>query len=308
MIAIDLGSNTLRCVVYKCDTKEWGDKYESVVRTADGLHSQGTSHVSKIINEKALRRIINALLEADEKLDFSSHNILAFTTEAMRQAQNSAEILEEIFTKTGVSFEIICGDKEAVLTTKAVKNRLDILGFPSTSFSLIDIGGGSTEIIFYNNGVLTSKSFNIGIVTLSEASKKDGEIYKNLDKLLIPVKQFVDSYYKQYEQPKNFIQTAGTPTSIAAYLQGMSYQTYDASKINGYSLSIQKCQKVMKDLLAMDEEKRAFYVGIGREELIICGIIIIEKLYDLLRYTTAIVIDDGLREGIALSYCEKCGK
>ncbi len=302
MIAIDLGSNTLRCITYHCQTKEWGGEYETVVRTADGLH------VSKRINEKALKRVVNALLEADKKLDFSSHTLIAFTTEAMRQAENSAEILEEIFAQTGVFFEVIDGEREAALTTKAVKNRLDILQLSSSSFTLVDIGGGSTEIIFYDNGNLTSKSFNIGIVTLSESSKNMEDIRKNLDKLLIPVKEYISSYYATYQKPEVFVQTAGTPTTIAAYLQNMNYQTYDASKINGYILDQQGCQKTMDDLLAMDEQTRAFYVGVGREELIISGIIIVQKLYEVLGYASSVVIDDGLREGIALSYCEKSDK
>ena len=302
MIAIDLGSNTLRCIVYDCNTKEWGDGYETVVRTADGLH------VNKTINEKALQRIIDALIEADKSLDFSSHKILAFTTEAMRQAKNSTDILKKIFTATGVSFEIIDAGKEAALTTKAVQNRLDVLKFTSSSFTLVDIGGGSTEIIFYNNDILTSKSFDIGIVTLSESSQNMQEIEKNLDRLLVPVLEYISTYYEIECKPELYIQTAGTPTTIAAYLQGMNYHTYDASKINGYVLDKTGPQKTMNELLLMDEKTRAFYVGVGREELIISGIIIVQKLYEVLGYNSSIVIDDGLREGIALSYCEKSAK
>jgi exopolyphosphatase/guanosine-5'-triphosphate,3'-diphosphate pyrophosphatase len=302
MIAIDLGSNTLRCIIYDCKTREWGDEYETIVRTADGLH------VSKIINKKALNRIIDALLEADNKLNFSSHRIVAYTTEAMRQAKNSTEILEEIFTKTGVSFEIIDGKREATLTAKAVQNRLNTLELTTSSFTLVDIGGGSTEIIFYNNGILTSKSFNIGIVTLSESSHSIKEIEKNLDKLLIPVQEYICSYYETDSKPELYIQTAGTPTTIAAYLQGMNHYTYDASKINGYVLDKAGSQKTMDELLEMDEQTRAFYVGVGREELIISGIIIVQKLYEMLGYSSSVVISDGLREGIALSYCEKSVK
>lgn len=302
MIAIDLGSNTLRCIVYDCTSRVFGEEYETVVRTADGLH------VSKVINEKALMRIIEALHVADKKLDFSSHKVVAYTTEAARQAENSVTVLEKIFNQTNIKFEIISGDEEATLTAKAVKNRLDILNLSSSSFALVDIGGGSTEIIFYINGILTSKSFNIGIVTLSESSKNLDEIHENLEKLLHHVREYVEDFYKTHSKPESFVQTAGTPTTIAAYLQGMNYSSYDASKINGYILEKAGCQKTMQDLLAMDEKERSFYAGVGREELIISGIIIVQKLYELLGYTQAVVIDDGLREGIALSYCEKSSK
>lgn len=302
MIAIDLGSNTLRCITYDCDTKEWGEEYETVVKTADSLH------VSKTINEKAVKRVIDALHEAQKKLDFTSHDVYAVTTEAMRQAVNSNEVLKEIFDKTGLHFKIISSDEEAIYTTLAVKSRLDLLKLPSSSFALVDIGGGSTEIIFCEDDSITSKSFNIGIVTLTDISKNQKEIEENLDRLLVSVKEYVNSYYASHKKPDIFVQTAGTPTTIAAYLQGMNYQTYDASKINGYQLDISGCNKTMQELLKMEEHERSFYVGVGRENLIISGIIIVEKLYEVLGYKHSMVIDDGLREGIALTYCDKCDK
>ncbi len=299
MIAIDLGSNTLRCITYDCDTKEWGDEYEAIVKTAQNLH------VSKSISDDAVQRVIVAIKEAQKKLDFASHEVHAVTTEAMRQAVNSGSVLDEIFVKTGLRFQIISGDDEARFTTKAVKNRLDILALSSSSFALVDIGGGSTEIIFYEDGRITSKSFNIGIVTLSDISDNIQEIEQNLELLLLPVKEYINAYYTLRKKPDVFVQTAGTPTTIAAYLQGMNYNSYDSSKINGYRLDIQGCRNTMRELLAMEDEQRSFYVGVGREDLIISGIIIVEKLYEVLGYDNSIVIDDGLREGVALSYCTK---
>jgi exopolyphosphatase/guanosine-5'-triphosphate,3'-diphosphate pyrophosphatase len=298
MIAIDLGSNTLRCIEYDCQTREFGAEFEAVVRSAEGLH------VSKNISENALKRIINTLHQADEKLNFSQHEIVAYTTEALRRAQNSTYILEQISKRCGVDFKIINGVQEASFTTKAVQNRLNKLGLASDSFTLIDIGGGSTEIIFCNFDEIVSKSFDLGIVTLSESAGTMDAIERNLEKLLIPVKEYIEGYYAKGFKPLNFIQTAGTPTTIAAYLLGMTYETYDASKINGFKLLKSECFRTLDELLKMNEDQRRIYVGVGREELIIAGIMIVLKLYELLGYDNSIVIDDGLREGIALSYCE----
>jgi exopolyphosphatase/guanosine-5'-triphosphate,3'-diphosphate pyrophosphatase len=96
--------------------------------------------------------------------------------------------------------------------------------------------------------------------------------------------------------------TAGTPTTIAAYLNGMDYESYNPKKINGYILSLGDCYRVHDDLLAMDEASRTRYVGVGRENLIIAGILMVTSIYDVLHAQEAIIIDDGLREGIALEY------
>ena len=295
MIAIDLGSNTIRCITYDCEKKEWGKEYETVVRTAENLH------VEKKIGENAVKRVVNALKEADAMLDFSKHEVCGVTTEAMRQAQNAEEVLETIKRQTGVGFRIISGEEEATYTANAVKARLDILQHPANSFALVDIGGGSTEIIFLYGKKLVSQSFPIGIVTLTES----GDVENNLCKLLVPVKEYINQQYKVYGKPEIYVQTAGTPTTIAAFLQGMNYKTYDSSKINGYELDVAGCEKTLQELLAMDENERSFYVGVGREELIISGILITKKLYELLEFESAIVIDDGLREGLALACCRQ---
>ena len=99
----------------------------------------------------------------------------------------------------------------------------------------------------------------------------------------------------------SFVATAGTPTTMAAYLNGMHAANYDAKKINGYRLHLQDSYKVLHDLQSMSEEQRKFYVGVGRESLIIAGIVIVQKLYEVLAYESAIVIDDGVGEGVALS-------
>jgi exopolyphosphatase/guanosine-5'-triphosphate,3'-diphosphate pyrophosphatase len=82
----------------------------------------------------------------------------------------------------------------------------------------------------------------------------------------------------------------------------MDYESYAPIKINGTVLKQSDCARVLNELLAMDETKRSRYVGVGREQLIIVGIRIVEMLFDALELENALVIDDGLREGVALNY------
>jgi exopolyphosphatase / guanosine-5'-triphosphate,3'-diphosphate pyrophosphatase len=299
MIAIDLGSNTLRCVQYDCLKQRFGDSFEAVVKTADGLH---TTH---FINEEAVQRIIAALQDAKRTLDFTANEVFAVTTAAMRLAHNSTDVIEQIYTETGVKFDIISGYDEAKLTILAVSKRLEILQMNATSFVLVDIGGGSTEITFYEKSQITTASFDIGIVTLTQMLQKIEDIEDTLDTLCQDIVGYVDGYYAKHPKPDIFIQTAGTPTTMAAYLQGMKYATYDASKINGYRLHLKECDKVMNELLDMDWQTRSSYVGTGREDLIITGIAIVKRIYKILGFTDSIVIDDSLREGVAFWACEE---
>lgn len=293
MIAIDLGSNTLRVIEY--DGISWGKSFEKIVRTAEGLNQ------TKKIGLLALKKIVNALSEAKANINFTGHEVVAVTTAAMRIADNSSEALDHIFQKTGIHFRIIDGDEEAMLTLIAVENRLHLLNISSDKFVLVDIGGGSTEVVVVSHNTKASKSFPLGIVTLSEKFLTSDSIYYELEIFRKQISSYLESLALQ-SFPKILVLTAGTPTTIAAYLLGMDYQTYDPNRVNGTFLKQIDCVRVLAELLEMDKITRARYVGVGREQLVIVGIDIVKMIFDTFEVENAIVIDDGLREGVALNY------
>jgi len=298
MIAIDLGSNSFRCIGYDCETKRFGRSFERIVKTADKMHETG------LISDGAVERVTTALKEADRALDFKENTVKAVTTQAMRMAGNSDDVIAKIKEQSGVEFQIIDADDEAYYTLIAVEDRLKALKIESTHFVLIDVGGGSTEIIFYNDDKMESQSFPIGIVTTAQICDEDRDIHAYLDEQFEDLVTYVTNYYETVGKPASFVATAGTPTTMASYLLGMDYQNYDVDKVNGYRLSLEDTQKSLDDLIDMSEAKRAEIVGVGRESLIIAGIVIVQKLYDVLGFGEAIVIDDGVREGVAIDYCK----
>jgi len=296
MIAIDLGSNTVRVLAYDCHTHKHTYAYEKVVKTADGLAKFGS------INEEAVKRVIAAIKEAQEHIDFTPP-IRAVTTEAVRRASNADEVLKQIKKETGVEFEIISGDEEARLTLLAVKNRLDKLHYASDTFVLVDIGGGSTELIFQYGAKTVSKSFPVGIVTIAQGYENLENIEKALPQEMQKMQSFCVEMFETIGKPSSFVATAGTPTTVAAMKLGLNYETYDADKINGTSLSIDDLDFYLKKLLDMPFKAREVAVGTGRSDLIAAGILIYKQIYMMLEVETCVVIDDGLREGIALEVC-----
>jgi len=297
MIAIDLGSNTLRVLAYDCQTQQTLFSYEKVVKTADGLASYGS------INEQAVLRIIAAIKEVQNKIHFSSHSIIAVTTEALRRASNANAVLTQIEKETGICFEIISGETEATLTLLAVKYRLTKLQYDSESFVLMDIGGGSTEIIFHYPNETFSKSFPIGIVTIAQSYKNLKHIQKALSHEMLALEHFIHEIYLNKGKVSSFVATAGTPTTVAAMKLGLTYESYDASKINGTSLEKDELDTYLTRLLAMPFDAREIAVGTGRSDLITAGILIYKQLFILLKFEHCVVIDDGLREGVALKKC-----
>ncbi len=297
VVAIDLGSNSIRFLKIDCKSKKFLSEFHKTVKTADNLAITGK------ISSEALDRVVNAIDEAKSKMDFSDSTIKAVTTEALRQAINSKEILDEIKDKTGVKFNIIDGDSEAKYALIATTNRLKLLGIEPKSFALADIGGASTEIIFHYGDKTFAKSFKIGIVTLTQSFKTLTEIANGIPALMNEIRVFTEEIYSKYGRVEKFIATAGTPTTIASMKLGLTYKTYDAEKIHGTILTRADLVKQLEILLTMSKEDRVKTVGVGREDLIASGVLIYEELYNIGRFNESIVIDDGVREGVAFSEC-----
>jgi exopolyphosphatase/guanosine-5'-triphosphate,3'-diphosphate pyrophosphatase len=281
-----------------CEKKCFTQEFDKIVKTAELLHSEG------IIAEASIQRILDGFDEASSLFDFKKERCVAVTTEAMRRASNADYALEKIYKHTGVRFEVIGAHKEAELTLLAVERRLDSLGFRG-SFVLIDIGGASTEVIFKKGNLSESKSFPIGIVTMASKYPSRKEMDANLMKELSQVKAYVQEYQTREGKSDFFVATAGTPTTIAAFKQNMTYDTYEADRINGSTLNYFDCERVLDELLALSVEERTRYVGVGREELIIAGVMIYAAFFKLFDYENSVIIDDGLREGLAILACEK---
>lgn len=297
IIAIDLGSNSLRILKMHCESKKSLGEFHKTVKTADGLVKSGK------INDEAITRVVVALNEAKKELDFSDANIKAVTTEAIRQASNGLEVLLSIKKQTGILFEVIDGDTEARYALRAVQNRLAILEKTPKSFMMVDIGGGSTEMLFYYGDKYFSKSFKIGIVTITQKFNDLDEIAKAMPSLMLEMREYYDEVTQEHGAVELFVATAGTPTTIAAMKKGMDYKTYDAKKIHGTILSQNDLDEKLKDLLAMNQEERVKAVGVGRDDLIASGILIYDEFYNISGFKESMVIDDGIREGVAFDEC-----
>ncbi len=297
VIAIDLGSNTLRVVKLDCQSGRFVAAYEKIVKTADMLERTG------VIHHEAVDRVIYAIKEAQKKIDFSHATVKAVTTEALRQAANKEAVLERIGKETGIFFRIISGEEEAKLTLLAVGHRLEKLHHSAKCFVLADIGGGSTELIFRYGNETFSKSFPVGIVTIAQRYETLDAIKKALVQEMLGMQMFCAQIYATRGPVDAFIATAGTPTTVAAMKLGQNYETYDAKKINGTILAKNELDIYLQKLLALPFEAREEMVGTGRSDLIAAGILIFKQLYTIVECERCVVIDDGLREGVALEGC-----
>ena len=289
VIAIDLGSNTFRVALVKKEQNGFSNEqiYEKIVGAARGLNES-----SKIADESK-NRLFEAIAEAKNKFDFDKFKCAAVATEAFRVASNSEEIFSEIREKFGINFHIISGKAEAKLTFLGVQNAFKKLGI-NENFSIIDIGGASSEIGEDGNFM----SFKFGIITFFEKFKTLDLMQENAKIYTKDAREFLNSLKNKF-----IVLTSGVPTTIAALRLGLNYENYDPKKVNGYELRDDDLAWFVDKLLKMDDKSADLAVGRNRKYPLIAGTLLLEELLGE-QEAKFLVIDDGLREGVGVAYMQ----
>jgi len=295
---IDLGSNSFRVLVYNYKHHIVLKEYSEIVGTADGLVNTG------IISNEATSRIIKAIKTSTNELNYNPKSSVCVTTAAMRIAKNSDEVLEKIYNETGVKLNVIDGHEEARLTLVAIKHALKREKIQSKKFILLDIGGGSTELTINDDEVYCTKSFDFGIVTLGQKHTTTQQLIDELETKKYEIKKYLEEVGLNLDEYV-FISTAGTPTTVAAIKHGQNFLNYDKNVVNGTVVNLEDinyCLNIMKEF---DQKKLNEIFGENRKELIEVGILIFKSIFEVLDKKESIVLDDGLREGVAINYAEQ---
>ena len=167
--AIDIGSNAIRMVI--AEHSHAGlrllKKYRFPIRLGADVFDKGQISAK---NLKLSARTFKKFKDLSRK--FKVHDIRAVGTSALRESKNGKAFLELIRRKSGIEIEIIDGVEEARIIHQAVRREINLEGRHAL---LIDIGGGSIELTFTENGMMTStQSFPFGTVRTLEMMKKRG--------------------------------------------------------------------------------------------------------------------------------------
>jgi len=305
---IDLGSNTFRLLVADCSTKTLlalAKKLETV-RLGRGLKENG------LLQNEAMQKGFAVLQTFREILDrYQPHFIRICGTEALRQAQNNQLFLQKAEEILQQSIHILDGEEEARLSLAgALSGKRKLLSPP---FLLVDVGGGSTELVFtepFTENIRTI-SLPLGAVWLTERFfTKPQHNFASLDSLLTETLNSSLEKLKLLEKTRQItiIGCGGTATSLAALQLGLP--SYNESLVHGHILQSTAIEELWAKLTALPAEKRNELpcLGEGRGEILPAGIRILQILLKLLHQDRMQISDTGLLEGILLSSitCEDC--
>lgn len=298
--SIDIGTNTVLLLISSFDEK---NNTFSTLRNDYKIPRLGRGLLPySPIPDTNISRLIEVIEYYHQIIsEYKCDIVLIKATNAMRLASNSLEIIDLIKRKYGYTIEVITGEKEAQLSYLGASSSLPGI----KEKSVIDVGGGSTEIIIGDEtGINFRKSFQIGAVSLMEMVCKhdpptENEIFE-MNKLIDSV--FEDlNYEKFYNIP--IIAVAGTPTTLACVKKKLS--CYDEKLIERSVLTNNDLKIIIDELSDMSSKKIKETFGTiveGREDVLLAGTLILNRLLERMKNDSMYVSGRGLRYGIVIDY------
>lgn len=284
---IDIGTNTIRMMI--------ADKTSSSfnVLSKDLLMVRlGEEIKDGFITDAAIARALDALIKFKEKAtSLNTDKIICFGTSALRDAKNKEAFMQSIFLQTGLKIEVISGDTEAQL------GYLGAVGKNGTG-GIIDIGGGSTEIIFGENGVLNyCRSFQAGVVRWLYKYPNADSIGKTEYDLCAKMTMEFFSELASLKQKFPVYGISGTATTLCT--MKLKLDEYDASRVQGLILTLDEIEELTELLTSTTIEQRKIMIGLDKEraDIIPFGAIILTSIMHSLKLNEIVVSDSDNLEG-----------
>ena len=307
--AIDVGTNTAQLLVAECADGAITQRLctdERFVRLGAGVDASGQ------ISEAALDRLIEALRAQRQMAEeWDASPILVGATSASRDATNRQAVIDRVQRETGLHYEILSGDEEATWTFVAACDAYpDLAG----SCTVIDIGGGSTEIIVGAGDAVGPEavryrcSLNIGSVRCTE---RFFAAQPPSDEAIQQAITFIDETLTGAEMPgaagSTLIGTSGTTEALALVNAGPS-SGWNALDASARTLSAEAVRTWQEQLLGSTfDEVMTLHPAVmqGRADVFPMGVLILDRFMRMAGCATCRVSGYQLRHGLILRWLRR---
>lgn len=297
--SLDLGTNTILLLI--ADVKP----ETSTIKTLENLYripriGKGVIPGSPIPYENA-ERMFKVLDEYSKIIsEYGCEKVLATGTNAFRIALNKRELVNQVKEKFGFDVNVISGKDEARLSYLGVANY-----YRENNLLVVDIGGGSTEIIAGSrNNIYFNKSYPVGVVSLSERFlHSDPPLKEDLKKFTTHIQNILKEISHGVKEIDTAIAIAGTPTTLACIKLNLT--EYNEELIENSFLTKEELNNFVHNLSKFTYAeiiKNYSSVAKGREDVLLAGTIILTEISNLLNLNEIKVSAKGIRYGTIVNW------
>jgi exopolyphosphatase/guanosine-5'-triphosphate,3'-diphosphate pyrophosphatase len=305
--AIDIGTNSLHMVVVKIEATL--PSFTIIAREKETVRLGDRNLITGELKPEVMMKAIACLGRFKTLADsLGTNSIVAVATSAVRESPNGKDFLHQVETEVGLSVDLISGPEEARRIYLGVLSGME---FNNKPHIIIDIGGGSTELILGDSEEPRSlTSTKVGAVRLtgeliasdpiSETEFKYLQAYAR--GMLERSVEEVQGKLKIGDSPQ-LIGTSGTIETIAT-IHAREKLGLVPSTLNGYQFSLQDLRTWVNRLRKMTNVERATVPGMPekRSEVILSGAVILQEAMTLLGVQSVTVCERSLREGVIVDW------
>lgn len=287
--AIDIGTNTIDLLIAKVQ----GNSLYQLKKEKQwvGIGTDFYPHCS--IKEASIKRLLSCLSNYQRCiLEFSVESVLCFGTSALRDATNGKEACQLVKEELGMDIQIISGTDEAQIVYSGIRGFENL---PEDAL-IMDIGGGSTEIIHIKQGLIeTTESLNIGVTRLRAAI---GNIDQLLPQHIHQIERIFEAEWKlgKFNIPC-LIGASGAFESFFFLIKQKQIQDNSLAKCSFVDL-----KKLLNQLIATKKLDREALIGIpeARKEYIHLAALQVKWLIEKLKINTVFITNNNLCEGMIM--------
>lgn len=284
---IDIGTNSVRYMVCKAG-KTPKVLYKKTLTTRLG---EGLSINNNLKNENIQQTIETVLNFRKDALSKGAKKVYTFATEAVRKAENRDALLIPLKSQN-IEVDVISAEEEA--TCAYLGATANIKDVKDKKIGVLDIGGGSTEFAYGENGAV--KYFCSRSIGTRRMKDLCGTNKGMLDK-------FINGSIADFQNAliiDEFIAIGGTATTVASTLLGLS--TYDSSKIDGFVITKSALYELLCRMFTMHENEIRDIKGMYKEraDIILGGVYLLYRMMEHYRVAEITVCDSDNMEGYAM--------
>lgn len=301
--AIDIGTVTCRMLVADVDATGLHelDREYAITNLGEGVDATGELKPAAMQRVAAVIDSFNQVLVGFRDEAHPVIDVTALATSASRDARNAAQFVA-LLADRGIELSVIPGEREAGLSFSGAS-----CDYPGEHLLVVDIGGGSTEIVAGRSGADPEAicSFNVGCRRVTEKFfAADPPSEAELDEARRWINETMDPFFEglraETSDFERLIAVAGTATTVVSIQEAM--ETYDTARVHGYVVERDVLDSVYERLVSVPLEQRRAIVGLdpGRAEVIVAGMVIMQTVLDLAGMDSFTVSESDILHGIIL--------